>query len=225
MGYIESLMARNENIAFITHQHWIVLLRAFIANLFLCILIVAVVAGLLIVIVPLLPPLAPGLPVLALLPLVLLLIPFARMGFKIIKWWNESYIITNRRVIQTEGIINKHVIDSSLEKVNDVVLNQSALGRMLGYGDVEILTASEIGVNRFERIAGPVRFKTEMLNQKEGMGQIDDFGRRADRTLDAPPPTAGDIPELIAELDELRRKGLISEEEFAEKRQKLMGRL
>jgi hypothetical protein len=75
------------------------------------------------------------------------------------------------------------------------------------------------------RISGPVRFKTEMLNQKEGMGKLDDFGRRSDRALDAPAPTAGDIPELIAELDELRRKGLISEQEFAEKRQNLMGRL
>jgi uncharacterized membrane protein YdbT with pleckstrin-like domain len=224
MGYIQSLMARNESIAFITHQHWIVLLRAFIANLFLCILIVAIVVGLYIVL-PLIPPLPPGLRFLPLLPLVLLVIPFIRMGFKIIKWWNESYIITNRRVIQTEGIVNKHVIDSSLEKVNDVVLSQSVLGRMMGYGDVEILTASEIGVNRFERISGPVRFKTEMLNQKEDMGKLDDFGRRADRALDAPAPTASDIPELIAELDELRRKGLISEQEFAEKRQKLMGRI
>lgn len=222
MGYIEKLMARSESIAFMTHQHWIVLLRAFIANLFLCILVVAVVVALFIL------PLSPTLPFLTLfrlLPLVLLLIPFLRMGLRIIKWWNESYIITNRRVIKTEGVINKHVIDSSLEKVNDVVLTQSALGRILGYGDVEILTASEIGVNRFERISGPVRFKTEMLNQKEDMGKLDDFGRRADRTLDAPPPSAGDIPELIAELDELRRKGLISEQEFAEKRQKLMGRL
>jgi uncharacterized membrane protein YdbT with pleckstrin-like domain len=221
MGYIESLIARNERIAFVTHQHWIVLLRAFIANLFLGILIIAVVVALYIL---RLPP-SRFLTLFRLLPLVLLLIPFLRMAFKIIKWWNESYIITNRRVIQTEGIFNKHVIDSSLEKVNDVVLTQSALGRILGYGDVEILTASEIGVNRFERISGPVRFKTEMLNQKEDMGKLDDFGRRADRTLDAPPPSAGDIPELIAELDELRRKGLISEQEFAEKRQKLMGRL
>ena len=221
MGYIESLMARNERIAFATHQHWIVLLRAFIANLLLCILVVAVVVALFV-----LPPSPNRLPLLLrLLPLILLLIPFIRMGLKIIKWWNESYIITNRRVIQTEGIINKHVIDSSLEKVNDVVLNQSVLGRMLGYGDVEILTASEIGANRFERISGPVRFKTEMLNQKEGMGSLDDFGRRADRSLDAPSPSAGDIPELIAELDELRRKGVITEQEFAEKRQKLMDRI
>jgi len=221
MGYIESLLARNERIAFATHQHWIVLLRAFIANLFLCILIVAVVVALYVL------PLPPSrfLTLFRLLPLVLLLIPFIRMGIKIIKWWNESYIITNRRVIQTEGIINKHVIDSSLEKVNDVVLTQSALGRMLGYGDVEILTASEIGANRFERISGPVRFKTEKLNQKESMGSLDDFGRRADRSLDAPSPSAGDIPELIAELDELRRKGVITEQEFADKRKKLMDRI
>ncbi len=221
MGYIESLMARNERIAFATHQHWIVLMRAFIANLFLCILVVAVVVALFLL------PLPPSQfrTLFRLLPLILLLIPFIRMMLRITKWWNESYIITNRRVIQTEGIINKHVIDSSLEKVNDVVLTQSMLGRMLGYGDVEILTASEIGVNRFERISGPVRFKTEMLNQKEDMGKIDDFGRRTDRTLDAPPASAGDVPQLIAELDELRRKGIITEQEFAEKRQQLMGKI
>ena len=224
MGYGERLLARNERIAFGTHQHWIVLLRSLIANLFLCVLILAVVVA--VSILPAILSLPPGIPLfLKLLPLVLLVIPFARMGIRALNWWNERYIITNRRVIQTEGVINKHVIDSSLEKVNDVVLVQSALGRMLGYGDVEILTASEIGVNRFERIAGPVRFKTEMLNQKEDMGARDDLGRRAERTLDAPPPTAGDIPELIAELDELRRKGIISEQEFAQKKQELLGKI
>jgi uncharacterized membrane protein YdbT with pleckstrin-like domain len=224
MGYVERLLARNERIAFGTHQHWIVLLRSLIANLFLCVLILAVVVA--VSILPAILSLPPGIPLfLKLLPLVLLVIPFARMGIRALNWWNERYIITNRRVIQTEGVINKHVIDSSLEKVNDVVLVQSALGRMLGYGDVEILTASEIGVNRFERIAGPVRFKTEMLNQKEDMGTRDELGRRAERTLDAPPPTAGDIPELIAELDELRRKGIISEQEFAQKKQELLGKI
>ena len=224
MGYIESLMARNERIAFMTHQHWIVLMRAFLANLFLCILIVAVVVALYLVL-PLLPPLAPGLLFLPLLPLVLLLIPFLRMGFKIVKWWNESYIITNRRVIQTEGIINKHVIDSSLEKVNDVVLNQSVLGRMLGYGDVEILTGSEIGVNSLKRITEPVRFKTEMLNQKEGMNEMDAFESKAKRTLSAAAPSAGDVPELIGELDELRKKGLITDAEFQAKKAKLLSQI
>ena len=37
--------------------------------------------------------------------------------------------------------------DSSLEKINDAVLEQSFFGRMLGYGDLDVLTASEIGVD------------------------------------------------------------------------------
>jgi hypothetical protein len=133
--------------------------------------------------------------------------------------------VTNRRIIQAQGVINKHVIDSSLEKINDVVLTQSALGRMLNYGDLEILTGSEIGVNLLRRIADPVHFKTEMLNQKEGMNEMGAFDSKARRTLAAAAPTAGDIPELIGELDELRKKGLITDAEFQEKKAKLLARI
>jgi hypothetical protein len=217
MGYIQSLLGRNERIAFVTRQHWAVLLGALIVNGFFSAVILAVVLALGL----LLPAAFPF----TLLLLVLLVVPVARLTVRLLKWWNEQYIITNRRVIQTEGMFNKHVIDSSLEKVNDVVLNQTALGRMLGYGDVEILTASEIGVNRFERIAGPVRFKTEMLNQKEDMGMMDDVGRKAERVLEAPPPGKGDIPELIAELDELRRRGVITEAEFEQKKLELLSKI
>ena len=66
-----------------------------------------------------------------------------------------------------DGTVNKNVIDSSLEKVNDVRLTQSVLGRMLNYGDVEILTASELGTNLFQRIGSPIQFKTAMLNEKD----------------------------------------------------------
>jgi hypothetical protein len=218
MGYIQSLLGRNERIAFVTRQHWAVLLGSLIVNGFFAAVILAIVLAL-----GLLAP--PAADPFTLLPLVLLVIPIASLTVRLLKWWNEQYIITNRRVIQTEGMFNKHVIDSSLEKVNDVVLNQTALGRMFGYGDVEILTASEIGVNRFERIAGPVRFKTEMLNQKEDMGMVDDVGRKAERALEAPPPGTGDIPELIAELDELRRRGVITEAEFEQKKLELLSKI
>jgi uncharacterized membrane protein YdbT with pleckstrin-like domain len=217
MGYSESLMGREENIVFITRQHWIVLAGSVVVNGFLLVAIVAADIALNLS--------SAGTTLLTLLPLVLLIIPLARLAIRFLNWWNEQYIITNRRVIQTEGVINKHVIDSSLEKVNDVVLNQSMLGRVLGYGDLEILTASEIGVNRFDHITHPVRFKTEMLNYKQNLGMVDEFGRKAERTLGTPTPTGGDIPELIAELDELRKKGIISEQEFQEKKQELLRKI
>jgi hypothetical protein len=114
-------------------------------------------------------------------------------------------------------VVNKQVTDTSLEKVNDVKMEQSALGRLFDFGDLEILTASEAGIDRFRRIGSPIRFKTAMLNAKEQMGRDDDR------------PSGGsgreDIPELIAELDQLRKAGTISEAEFEAKKRELLGKM
>jgi hypothetical protein len=38
-------------------------------------------------------------------------------------------------------------------------------------------------------------------------------------------PASGDIPDLIAELDDLRQRGILSEEEFQAKKRDLLNRL
>jgi uncharacterized membrane protein YdbT with pleckstrin-like domain len=139
------------------------------------------------------------------------------MTIDILHWSNRQFIITNRRVIQISGVFNKDVGDSNLEKVNDVKMSQSAMGRIFGYGDIEILTASELGVNIFKQIDEPIHFKTAMLNAKE----------QYDRGLegDEPVPHAGDIPAMIFRLDELRIKGIITEDEFLRKKNDLLAKL
>ena len=218
MGYLEDLMGKNEQIMLTTRQHWIMVIGALLVNGFFVLLLLGIGVALLFLV-----------PVMGWIPLalagVISLIPLWRLVADWLHWQNDMYVVTNRRIIQAQGVINKHVIDSSLEKINDVVLTQSALGRMLSYGDLEILTGSEIGVNLLRRITDPVRFKTEMLNQKEGMNEMGAFDSKARRTLAAAAPTAGDIPELIAELDELRKKGLITDAEFQEKKAKLLARI
>ena len=99
--------------------------------------------------------------------IVVAIIPAVELVRTVLDWVNERYIITNRRVMEVRGTINKNMRDSALEKVNDVVLRQSIIGRILGYGTVQIITGSDIGVNEFRRISKPVRFKREMLNAKE----------------------------------------------------------
>jgi uncharacterized membrane protein YdbT with pleckstrin-like domain len=218
MGYLEDLMGKNEQIMLTTRQHWIMVIGALLVNGFFVLLLLGIGVALLFLV-----------PVLGWIPLalagVISLIPLWRLVADWLHWQNDMYVVTNRRIIQAQGVINKHVIDSSLEKINDVVLTQSALGRMLSYGDLEILTGSEIGVNLLRRITDPVHFKTEMLNQKEGMNEMGAFDSKARRTLAAAAPTAGDIPELIGELDELRKKGLITDAEFQEKKAKLLARI
>jgi len=52
-----------------------------------------------------------------------------------------------------------------------VLLKQSLIGRLLNYGDIEILTASDVGINKFAKLRRPVDFKTSMLDAKEQMEQ------------------------------------------------------
>jgi uncharacterized membrane protein YdbT with pleckstrin-like domain len=210
MGYLENLLGRNEQVVFLTRQHWLLLVWTGVIDGIL--IIAALVAALVL-----------GDVFIALAALIVF--PIIHFVVRYLNWHNEQYIVTNRRVMEVRGVINKHVSDSSLEKVNDVVLEQSILGRLLGYGTVEIITGSDIGVNIFRHMAQPVRFKTEMLNQKEDLAELDTFGSRAKRVLTEEPPTTGDIPELIAELDELRKKGIITDLEFKEKKAELLGRL
>jgi len=214
VGYLEGLMGQREKIVFKARQHWLVIVPRLVLWSVVSLVILLIAAVLTAVIGP---------P--ALLLLLALVFPFWRIMVDFLNWWNEQYVITNRRVIQLEGTINKHSIDSSLEKVNDVVLEQSAMGRILNYGDVQILTASEIGVNLFKRIRCPVLFKTQMLNQKEALGQLEIFEGRANRVLSEEAPSAGDMPELIAELDELRKRGVITDQEFEEKKKALLAKL
>lgn len=210
MDYVSRMLGERERVVFTTHQHWMVLATSFLVNLVLGLVILFVTA---IVWVPL------GFP-LGWVTAVLLIIPIVRFVYHYLIWENRDYVITNRRVIQVSGIINKDVIDSSLEKVNDVEMRQSVLGRILDYGDLEILTASEIAVNKFWRIHHPVKFKTAMLNQKEAMAV-------GEGTIAGAPaaPAAPNVPALIENLAQLRKQGLITEEEYERKKQDLLARI
>ena len=83
-----------------------------------------------------------------------------------LRYVNQEYVLTNRRVIQVEGVLNRSATDSSLEKINDAVLSQSVFGRMFDFGDLRVLTAAEAGIESFRMIRGPITFKKRMLDAK-----------------------------------------------------------
>ena len=79
----------------------------------------------------------------------------------------RSIVITNRRVIQRRGRDQQDARPTrSLEKINDAVLTESLFGRMFGFGDLEILTASESGIERLR-----------MLRDAQGLQEGDARGR------------------------------------------------
>ena len=83
-----------------------------------------------------------------------------------LRYVNQEYVLTNRRVLQVGGVLNRSAADSSLEKINDAVLTQSIFGRMFDFGDLKVLTAAETGIESFRMIRGPITFKKKMLDAK-----------------------------------------------------------
>ena len=210
-SYLESLLGERENIILATRQHWFILASSILFEITLIFIIFAITIVASIALSAAFPP---AVPIVVIVGVLLLIFPLVTGTRDFLIWANHQFIITNRRVMQINGIINKNIIDSSLEKVNDVKMEQSAFGRLFGYGDIEILTASELGVNLFKRIEDPVHFKTAMLNAKA--------------TLETPLPPVEikpDIPATIAKLAELRRQEVISEEEFQAKKEELLSKM
>jgi hypothetical protein len=153
-------------------------------------------------------------------------------------WLSQDYMITNRRVIKVEGIINKRSADSSLEKINDAVLTQDLWGRIFNYGDLDILTAADVAIDQYRMLNKAPRFKREMLNQKHDLEG--DYARPMPSppirggvampppAAPAPPPremSADDVTRALAGLADLRDRGAISPEEFEAKKAQLLARL
>jgi hypothetical protein len=184
--------------------------------------------------------------------LALLVISLVWLAQIYLNWYMQDYLVTNRRVLKVEGVLSKRSADSSLEKINDAVLEQSVLGRMLDFGDLDILTANEQSVDRYRMLARPKAFKLAMLDEKHKLEQ-DVFqipapplraapaaepalasagvgGGSASPPVEAPAPSprqmsSEEITSALGDLADLRDRGAISPEEYEAKKQDLLGRL
>ena len=206
--YLNSLLGENEQVLFVTHKHWLVLVGEILSESLLSIGLIVLVSLVWYLWLPN--------PLVALAYL-LLIFPLISLLRDILIWSNRKYVVTNRRVIQLSGVFSKSVSDSSLDKVNDVKMSQSFLGRMFDYGDIEILTASELGVNKLTHIGRPIQYKTQMINAKE----------RLERAPAEPAPVhpIPDLSDLLTKLDVLRQHGVLTEAEFQIKKAELLKKM
>ena len=163
-GYLRRVLGDEERILFAVRQHPLFFLRHISWSIIftLCILVGVLWAQI---------GLAPGNPLMS-AGFALLIIPFAVIWWAYLVWKNHAFIVTGRRVIQINGVLNKEVVDSLLEKINDVKTDQSLIGQWFDYGDVEILTANEVGNNVFHQISSPLKFKLAMMKAKEALAEL-----------------------------------------------------
>ena len=126
-------------------------------------------------------------------------------------------------------MLAKHGIEIPLDRVNTVFFRQSVFERMVGSGDLVIESAGEMGRQAFSNVRHPSAVQNEIYRQIEA-----NENRKFDRvgaSVAAGNAEADErddhdsIPAQIRELDELRRQGLLTEAEFAAKKQQLLDRM
>lgn len=169
MSYAKNLLSRGEEVVFESRQHWFAVIGQtwpFVigAVLAFAVLIWSSTSDSNMI-----------LQILQIVSLVVLIVSAARIALTVWGWRNQEYLVTTRRLIKAEGVFNKEMADSSLEKINDAHLTQSWIGRIFDFGTLDILTAAEesAGIQDYYMLADPIRFKIAMLNQKEKLERPD----------------------------------------------------
>jgi uncharacterized membrane protein YdbT with pleckstrin-like domain len=72
----------------------------------------------------------------------------------------SEFAITNRRVIIKLGLVSRRTFEMNLSKIESVNVDQSLLGRMLGYGTITIIGTGGTR-ETFADIAAPVEFRRQ----------------------------------------------------------------
>jgi uncharacterized membrane protein YdbT with pleckstrin-like domain len=150
-------------------------------------------------------------------------------GWRYLRWITTNFVVTTDRLIYRHGVLSKHGIEIPLDRVNTVFFRQSIFERIVGAGDLVIESASETGRQRFSNVRKPSAVQNEIYRQIEA-----NENRKYDRVgVSAAAGTSAaqraddteSIPAQIRQLDELRKQGLLTEEEFARKKQQLLDRM
>ena len=70
-------------------------------------------------------------------------------------WICIKYYLTNLRLVEERGIIGKRIMSIWLDKVQDVTCKFGVLGRIFGFGDIEIQSAGTYGKIVFGFLPSP----------------------------------------------------------------------
>ena len=228
MGYVEDLLASNEQIVYTTHKHWIAPLFSTVTGTLLTLGGLAALFGQLLTDATWLDNL------LLWGGLLVLLVGLLMLAQAFVAWWSETYVVTNQKVMKVSGILRKTAEGSALEKINDITIAQSLLGRTLGYGTLSVLTAADESNLHYSTMREPMEFRRSILDQKQLFEQADaraiaEAVRQAPQAAvpasAAAPASADEVADAIQRLAELRDAGHITAEEFEAKKSELLGRL
>jgi uncharacterized membrane protein YdbT with pleckstrin-like domain len=137
------------------------------------------------------------------------------LALKYLSWRFTHFVITSDRLIYRHGVLSKQGVEIPLERINNINFEQGIWERVIGAGDLQIDSAGKEGQSYFTDIRHPDGVQQEIYRQMEAYDK-----KKAGWS--APQESA---PDQIAKLADLRDRGVISAEEFEQKKQQLLDRM
>ena len=80
-----------------------------------------------------------------------------------LQWRHTVYVVTNRRVIRQSGVLSLNLTEQLSTKIESVTLEQTIIGRMLGFADVKI-TGTGGSPLIFQSVPDPLSFKQKVIS-------------------------------------------------------------
>ena len=208
---MRTVLKKDEKLLVLIRQHWIILILPFLAWLLLTILLFIINW--------------PGTGAKFVIILLAAIYPL----IEYIKWKYNLWAVTNMRVVDEEGFFTRYSKESPLDKINNVEYDQPILGRILGYGNVDIQTAAELGETKYSMIHHPKLLKDTITHAQEEYKKIQintqatQLAQAIAKNTNLTAPSQQMVADELSKLFDLLQKGAITQEEYLLQKNKLMG--
>jgi len=155
MSYIDKNLLTDEYIVYRTRVHWVIFMRPLLWFI-ICLLLYGMMQHFNIA--------------LNSFYKILLAIPLAMAVFdgllQMIAYNSTEFGVTNKRIIVKIGFISRKTSENFLQKIENIQVNQTILGRILGYGTI-IVHGTGGTREPFDLIPAPLRFRKKVQEQVE----------------------------------------------------------
>ncbi len=94
----------------------------------------------------------------------ILIFPVIWLGYRILRYMNDYAVLTEERFESNTGILSVDSVSIRLDKIQSVFYHQDFLGRLVGYGDIQIQSGATYGMTTYSYTSNPGHIKQQIEN-------------------------------------------------------------
>jgi membrane protein YdbS with pleckstrin-like domain len=181
--------------------------------------------------------------------LLVVAVPAAWLVARAARWFGWSLVVTDRRLVLRQGVLSRDVVQLRLIRIAEVHCRQDLLQRLLMTGRLIIEVTGEERPLLVNDVRRPRELQRVVARQLDRLAAEGGEWRDLDRVAPPTPPRPAAVPwseqptpprgspvvgrggearsvsDQLIELDQLRRRGIVTAEEFAVKKAELLDRM